>query len=213
MKELQKIELLQYPKNMQLTKGRRAVYYKKENLPKKYQKLVNDGIYTFNKKGLLVDEKKKRVIKNKASLNKPRLLVFSGNDLISGYSTPHTRNKMSNYLKNEFFIPAIKKSNLKPFNSFDYPLIVNSEIHTTVNSFPLWDLSNLFFYYKYFEDSLKDCGIIPDDNFLYITKPGNGFELFPVEEEKHRKFVFTFYKDEKLEKEPINKLRKEHESK
>jgi hypothetical protein len=175
-----------YITKIELSKSRRKKYYKKgDDLPKKYQKTG----FTF-KGGFLVDPEGNRVIKNPRSAGTPKYEVLSGNKITSGYATPHIRAKIAAALK-DFYRPHVRT--LKPFSSL--PLRVEWEFWTTVDP-ANFDMSNFWFYYKYFEDSLVREGIIPDDSIQFVTSPGAPM-LVPVDNFEDRKFVFRFYQDDR----------------
>lgn len=204
------ITIPEYPTHIPLTKSRRPKYYpEKEHIPKKYQ----TSRYTFkkyNKQLYLFDKvEKRRVIKNKKNKDKPRYLKLSGNDIISGYASPHIRAKIARELKN-FYRPYIQDFVKTNGQITTFPLQIEWDLYTTVDR-SNFDLDNLFFYYKYFEDTLfesesKDeselsregediIPLIPDDNIQYVTKPGSAPKLIPINNWNDRKFVFKFYHD------------------
>jgi hypothetical protein len=198
------IECPQYPTRIQLTKTRRAKYYTKDSLTKTLQTKLANGQCGYDKQGRVIDtETKKPLVRNKASINKPRYLQLSGNAIISGFSTPHLRNLISSFL-HSYYTKHIKT--VLPLDASKYPIRIEWDIHTTLDPIVEWDLSNLFFYNKYFEDALKENGIIIDDNWKYITHSSSP-RLIPIQEWDERKFVFRFYTDNRPELEIVNVLR------
>ena len=187
MAQIAQITIPNYITKIQLSKARRAKFYKKgDKIPKKY--LTTN--HRFDDLGYLCDEKGDKVVKNPRTAGTPKYEALSGNKLTSGYATPHIRNKISTALK-DFYAPHVRK--MKPIA--EYPLIITWEFWTTVQP-ANFDMSNFWFYYKYFEDTLVSEGIIPDDNIKYITGPAAPI-LVPVDSVDKHKFVFTFYKDER----------------
>jgi hypothetical protein len=215
------IEIPQYIDSIELSKKQRPKYYRKSkgkwkprNLPKTYKSKLTSGEY-FLKKGYLIDkETNKKILANPQSAGKPKYEKFSGNKLLSGYGSPFIRAKLVGALK-DFYRPFVQDfiEDNGPITTF--PLRITWDIYTTVEEAPNWDLFNLFFYYKYFEDSLfettdveKDHPIlykneklkqlIPDDNVQYITwSPGP--RLIPVDTWDNRKFIFKIYHDDRTE--------------
>jgi hypothetical protein len=188
-----------------ISQKRRAKYYKKgKAVPPTYLKK-----YNFSKKGFLVDENGKKVLANPRSAGKAKYEVLSGNNLLSGYGSPHTRAKLVRELKN-FYRPFVQKDIKENGEITQFPLRVEWELYTTVEANPNWDASNLFFYWKYFEDCLFEhskrphlLSLIPDDNVKYITHPP-GAKIIPIDDWNDRKFVFKFYYDDRneLKREP-----------
>lgn len=181
---LQTITIPRYITRIQVAKARRARYYKKGNkIPQKY------AHHNFID-GLLVDEHGERLIANPRTIGKPRWEALSGNKLTSGYASPFTRNKIASALK-EFYAPFVKS--MRPITKF--PLRMEWEFHTTVTQ-TNFDLSNFWFYLKYFEDTLVIEGVIPDDSVEFITHAAAPM-LVPVEKFGQRKFVFRFFHDDR----------------
>ena len=178
----------QYITKVELSRSRRKKYYSKgDDIPKKYQKAG----FTFDKKGFLCDPEGTRVVANPRSAGTPKFEVLSGNKITSGYATPHIRAKIAGAL-HDFYRPHVRK--MKPITQF--PLRIEWEFWTTVDP-ANFDLSNFWFYYKYFEDSLTAAGIIPDDSVKFITSPAAPI-LIPIADFEDRKFVFRFYHDDRV---------------
>jgi hypothetical protein len=180
-----------------ISKRRRPTYYKKDDkIPKKYSKNKFQGNY-------LVDEYGKRIVKNTRSVGKEKYQQLSGNNLLSGYGSHHMRAKVAKELK-EFYKPFVKNFVKHNGAITKFPLRVEWDVYTDISA-TNWDASNLFFYYKYFEDTLfmKDVQLIPDDNIKFITwSPGP--KIIPIDDWNKRKFVFRFYYDnrDELRREP-----------
>lgn len=197
---LAEITIPRYLTRIEVSKKRRPKYYKKgSKIPPTYLKR-----YSFNRKGYLVDSKGNKIIKNKRSVGKPKYETLSGNRLLSGYGSHHIRANIVTGLKN-FYRPFVQKYIKEHGPIIKFPLRVEWEVHTTVEEEPNWDASNLFFYYKYFEDCLFEnkknaqlLSLIPDDNVKYITK-SPGATIIPIERWEDRKFVFKFYHDDRPE--------------
>lgn len=184
---IQELVIPKYITRVILSNQRRKKYFiKGDKLPKKYQK----SDFTWNRKGFLVSSDGERVIKNPRVAGTPKHEVLSGNKITSGYATPHIRNKISGALK-DFYRPHVRR--MIPITEF--PLRIEWEFWTTVDP-ANFDMSNFWFYYKYFEDTLVTEGIIPDDSVQFVTSPAAPI-LVPVENFEDRKFVFRFYQDDR----------------
>lgn len=205
---LASIEIPKFITRVKMSNKRRKKYYKKtkkkgwkpRNLPKTYRQKLEDGVYSMSSRGYLLDENDKKKLANPQTAGKPRYEVLSGNNLLSGYGSPHTRAKLVGALK-DFYRPFVQDYIKENGPIEKYPLKVIWECHTVVEDDPNWDASNLFFYYKYFEDCLFEEGkglkqLIPDDNVKYIVQPP-GAKIIPVDNWDDRKFVFNYYYDDR----------------
>lgn len=198
MKHLQTLVIPQYITKVQMSKKRRKRYYKKNDdgwsprdLPITYQQKIDKGEWTINSKGYLCIEDGSKKLANPQAAGTPRYESLSGNALMTGYGSYHTRNKVTEELKNFYRKPVRRQ--MTPINNF--PLCITWDFHTIVGE-ANWDLDNMFFYWKYLQDTLVDVGIIPDDSIEYITYPPSA-RFIPVKTWKERKFVFEFYQDER----------------
>lgn len=179
-----------FPTHIQLSKSRRAKYYNKESkIPKKLSK------FGFDKKGRLVDDTGSPVIANPRTVGKQKLLKLSGNDIVMGFATHHIRAKIANEL-HAFFKPFVVKFK-REHGTLPTPIKIRWQVMIPVGE-ANWDLSNLFFYWKYFEDSLVKAGVIPDDNIKFVTS-APGAEIVPVDDINQRAFIFTFTHDNRPE--------------
>lgn len=186
MKILTTIEIPLFIKDVQLSKKRRATYYKKTSkkpLPKKYQHLK------YNKKGILVSELGIPVIANPRAVGTPRFKRINGQEIYSGMPH-HMRSKIVKSIKDSFK-DILKKHG--PINQF--PIQLEMKLYDSIGN-ANWDLDNLWIYNKCFQDSLTDAGIIPDDHIGYITKAAAP-EFVPIENPDDRKFVFTLFHDDR----------------
>lgn len=118
---------------------------------------------------------------------------MAGNWFVSNQNE-HIRRKAISDTK-EFFEKELKKKTLSPIPAEAYPLRCEWDLYCPIDKAD-WDADNLWFYWKYFCDTLRRVGIIPDDTIQYITQPP-GPRFFPVESLKERKFVFRFYEDDR----------------
>lgn len=190
---LQTLEIPNFPLRYKASNKRKKKYWKAShsNRPKKYKHLTET-----DKKGYLLDEDGNRVVKNPVAAGTPRYISLSGNNFTTGLHHS-VRSKIVHFLK-DFYMPFVQT--MKPFDKF--PIQVEWEFHSPVEV--EFDMSNFWFYYKYFEDCLFEekykgrdiTPIMPDDNRKYVTKPGAP-ELWPVDDIEDRKFVFRFYHDQR----------------
>lgn len=187
-----------------VSKKCRAKYYKMgDKIPPTYL-----DKYIFDKKGFLVDKEGNRILANPRTAGEPRYEVLSGNKLLSGYGSHHMRNMLVNAMK-DFYRPLVQEYIIKHGPITEFPVQVTWDVYTDISSTD-WDASNLFFYYKYFEDSLHEKSekttykgkpllqLIPDDSIKYITWAASA-KIIPVDNWDDRKFVFKFYYDERKE--------------
>lgn len=214
------IEVPKFITKIKTANSRRAKYYKRKKggdgwypraLPKTYKKKLKDGIYSI-KKDYLMDENDEKILANPQTAGEPRYETLSGNKLLSGYGSPYTRAKLARGLK-DFFRPFVQEHVREHGPIEQFPLRVTWDLYTTVEDEPNWDVFNLFFYYKYFEDSLHESTnmeddepilykgealtpLIPDDNVQFITW-GPGPKIIPVDNWEERKFIFKFYHDKR----------------
>jgi len=151
------------------------------------------GKYDWNSQGYLVDENGDRLVSNPRRAGKASYDSISGNRIISSNSTGR-QAKYKNRLK-DFYRPFIEDQ-LEPIPDDKFPIGIEWEVYTVPDrNANLFDLSNLWFYKKYFEDVLfeVDPPIIPDDNIKYIT--WHQKKIIPVNEWENRKFIFKFLED------------------
>jgi len=223
MQLIQQVTVPEYIKKVKMSNSRRKRYYSKKSkstwdydeltgkyapikqdydgppfkLPAPKSKLIKvyEGEYEW-KSGYIFDkETGEKVLANPQTAGKPRFRKLSGNDFASGHGSPHIRAKLVRKLK-EFYRPFVKT--MEPIETF--PLWIDWHIYTTIPK-RLFDLTNFWFYYKYFEDCLVDeednndnplNPIIPDDSVKYITKPGTSPILHPIQNWENRRYVFKF---------------------
>lgn len=204
---IQELTIPKYITKYQTSESRRRKYYRKRTtknkgdkkiwkprtLPKTKRRKLEEGIWSLDAKGYLRDEYNNKVLANPKAAGTPNYEYYNGNRFSSGTYHHHLRNDMVDHLK-DFYRPFVQQ--LKPIDKF--PIRIDWIFQTTMVDNKEWDASNMWFYYKYFEDTLKDENIIPDDNWKYITCPDSPV-LSPVKEWKNRAFIFQFYYDNRLE--------------
>lgn len=157
---------------------------------------VYTGDYQWRSDGYLEDKKSgNRIIANPRAVGTPNYEYLSGNNFINSGSH-HLRSTLKNGLKKHYKKYIVDQ--LEPFDEEDFPICIFWYIYTLPDkSTNAFDLSNLYFYRKYFEDALFDVDppIIPDDNIKYITSHRKS--IIPVDKWEDRKFVFEFFTDDR----------------
>lgn len=172
------VEIPQYIIKIQMSDSRRTRYYSKKTkktweydeltgkyspiareyngppyqLPAPKSKLIKvyTGNYSWKGNYLYDDEADERVVANPNKAGEPRYRKLSGNDFSSGYGSPHIRASLVRGLK-DFYRPFV----LKMDAITEFPVWVEWYMYTTIPK-RLFDLTNFWFYYKYFEDALTD---------------------------------------------------------
>ena len=140
-----------------------------------------------------------RVVLNPDKVGKQSTKNINGQDFYSGKLFRGQKDKMLGAIKDQLRQYVMSCPKIERF-----PLQIEVELHDTIidNDFSngqRWDIGNRWFpYAKCFEDVLKKgrggCGVIPDDDRLYITKPPSVI-FVPVETTQQRKLVFYLYVD------------------
>lgn len=193
---LAEITIPKYITHVLISKKRRARYYKKGGtIPKRFKNPK------FDKKGFLIVDGQK-VIANSRSVGKEKYEKLSGNSFYTGYANPVRRAHLVKKLK-EYYRPFVQEYVKKNGPITKFPIRVEWEIHTIVQEPFNWDISNLSFYYKFFEDCLfeksdRNIPLIPDDNILYVTHAAAP-KLIPIDDWEKRKFIFKIYHDNRPE--------------
>ena len=189
MELITSIVIPKYIRQIQVSKHRRATYYKvgEKKIPKKYD------TFPFEKFGntlfLCNPGTKTRVIKNSKSVGTPRYLAINGQKFYSGFASEHERMAIVYGLKDyyEEIITALAPITVFPIY-IKYVYFAKTEIGDSIA-----DLDNLSYCYtKTFQDWLTLTKKIPEDNTRYIRsfQP----EIFPVETDEERKLIILIYK-------------------
>lgn len=195
MELLQTLVIPNFPLRFKVSNKQKPKYWKPfhKNRPKKYE----DYLET-DKEGYLIDNQGKRLPKNPNAMGTPRYVSLNGNNFTTGLH-PSVRGQLVHFLK-DFYMPYVRQ--MKPITKL--PIRAGWDFFAPVDR--EFDMSNLWFYYKYMEDCLfmtsykgrKMDPIIPDDDRRYVTQPGAPL-LWPVDSLEERKFVFYFYHDNRPE--------------
>jgi len=189
MKYFYEFEIPKFIEYIELSKKRRAVYYKLGGrIPKKY---VSDD-YAYTKNGILYNiETGEKIIKNTRTVGKPNLKKINSQYFWSG-SNPHIRRKMKRDMS-LFILNYIK--HVPPVRLKQYPIGVNLILHDTINGEN--DLDNfVYIWFKVLLDVLtaKEMDhkpIIIDDSRKYLRKLG--IEFIPIKEHNDRKLTIQIY--------------------
>jgi len=207
------INFHQFPEEIKLSEERRAKYFdQKDELPLKYMLDRGSSLdpryiwKTKNTKTCLYDTASKDwVVKNSRAVGTPKYVSIAGNDIMRMFE--HTRNRIVNTLK-DYFLEGIgtpiglddkgKKIYEPGYDITRWPVNIYMEIHTFPH-YMNWDLDNLWIYNKCFQDAMKECGMIPDDNIQYITSSAAP-RFIPVSREEDRlmKFVISAETDQRI---------------
>lgn len=180
------IEIPEYITHVELSKTRKARYYRKgQKLPKKYSKFKK-----YDLKGRLLGESGVPIVANAGVVNKPRELKINGQSLYSGNMNPMVRSKVVSMIKN-FFEPFTK---VEPVS---FPVRIEADLYCPIAS-KNWDLDNQWIYHKCFLDSLVKNGVLPDDNIMFVTQ-APGFRYFPVDHKEERKLVYRLISEDRPE--------------
>lgn len=182
----------QYITHVQLSKARKAKYYKKGSATaKKRPAKYKHKLYTWNKQGWLVSPSGERVIANSKSVGTPRLLKINGQQLYSGNMNAMVRSKVVNEIK-DFMSGYVK--DIEPMK---VPIRVESDLYAPLAA-KNWDLDNQWIYHKCFLDALVNAGVIPDDNVMFVTQ-APAFRFFPVEHKEDRAIVYRLIEEDRPE--------------
>lgn len=189
------LRTITYPKfltHVKLADKAAPKYYKKGvQLPKKYQDTEK---YVFCKKTdkLIRRSTGQFVIKNSATVGKPRYKKINGQEIYSGNMHHAVRTKMVNAIKDDAR-PYVK--NVMPVT--DGPFRLEIDMYDELGKGD-WDLDNRWVYTKCLQDLLVKEKILPEDNVLCISS-SPGFKFTPVDSAENRKIVLRIYKDERPE--------------
>lgn len=192
-----------------LSQSRRAKYYSTTSGPgrtKKLPKTLERKGYTVDIFGYYLDNSGNRVISNTRSVGKPRLLPINNQYIYSGKGSHHSRTAIVDGLKG-FLTPYVQT--MPVFKETELPLFIDCELHTSLSG-QLPDGDNFGnIYGKVFSDCMVREGKIPDDSYLYITKPCNSPMLYPVKDMEDRKLVYHFYHDNRKEVQQLTFFKKD----
>ncbi len=186
MKYSYEFEIPRFIEHVELSKKRRAVYYKRTNrIPKKY---MDKSLYMFGKNDILYDVRTgEKVIKNSRSVGKPNMKKINSQYFWSG-SNPHIRRKIKRDMS-LFMLNYIKR--IPPVRTNQYPIGINFILYDTINGEN--DLDNfVYIWFKVVLDVLtaKEMDhkpIIIDDSREYVRKLG--IEFRPIDRHEDRVLV------------------------
>lgn len=184
------VTIPEYITHVQLSKARKAKYYKRgQKTPKKYE---NRKVYKYDREGYLVKTPGGlRVIANPKSAGTPKYQKINGQQLYSGNMMPMVRSKVVNAIKS-FFCQYTE--NLPKQST---PIRIEADLYAPLAA-KNWDLDNQWIYHKCFIDSLVTNEVLYDDNVMFVTQ-APGFRYFPVETEQERKLVYRLIPEDRPE--------------
>lgn len=143
-------------------------------------------------------DNKKFLISNSKSAGKPRLVKVNGQDIYNQSGSSFGRSFTRNIL-HDFFKEYIKENNLKPIDDIDkYPLYIWMKFYLHDMGRRNIDNDNKWVWEKFFQDSLTEAGIIPDDNNQYINDNRKTTYFIP-EGEPQKLVIGVFRKGEEDE--------------
>ena len=186
------IHIPKYITHVQLSKARKAKYYKRgtavaKNRPAKYKTKA----YKFNAAGYLCSPSGERVVANSKSVGTPRYLKINGQQLYSGNMNAMIRSKVVNEIKS-FFHQFVK--DLPPMK---VPVRLESDLYAPLAA-KNWDLDNQWIYHKCFLDALVNAGVLPDDNVMFVTQ-APAFRYFPVDSDEERAITYRIIPEDREE--------------
>lgn len=151
--------LYNFPDRIEVSKKRRAKYFKKgDNLPKKYQ----NNKYKWTSDGILIGINGVKPLKNPRAAGTPKIVKISGQDIWRGISY-HTRSAIAKALKKFFYEELVSK--MKQLNVNDYPIGVEMIFFDVIDG---EDLNNQEYFYK------KSLGDAMAGNVSFIKQQSNG---------------------------------------
>lgn len=179
-----------YENHYILSKAMKPKYWKfkdKDKLPKKYLDNLSTEYKVVGKSSYCQDNQGNRFIKNTKSLGKAKYWVLNGQSFYNAAIHPRTRASIALHY-HQVFEYYIKQANLKIEIPIDKSLKISVDIYVE-NSGIMPDVDNLWPLEKWFQDSLVNLGIIPDDSPKYIRSSGEKTYIW-VNREDQRKLVF-----------------------
>lgn len=187
-----KIIIPEWQNYFEVSKKRRPKYYKwseRDKIPKSRQHEIAPTPYKVGKvEYCLSTSTRERFIKNTRSVGKPKHWILNGQGLYNGVLNWQMRKKIAVYFHSYF--SSFIKEQIKPI---DIPegkhLSISCDIYE-IKRDKMPDVSNMWLLEKFFEDSLTESGIIPDDNPNYVIESGRK-RYHWVEDPKDRKLEFT----------------------
>jgi hypothetical protein len=97
-----KVVLPNFENRVPISKRRRAKYFNKikdnikdTDLSQRHQKRINSGVYSWDKKGYLVDSVNNRILANPLVAGKPKYWTINGQRIYDGSLNYHARAKVA----------------------------------------------------------------------------------------------------------------------
>jgi hypothetical protein len=173
------------------SKNTRAVYWlwkDKEKLPNKYSTQLSSTPLIQGKKAYCVDELGNKFLKNTKKVGTENRWILNGQDLYNATLDWRLRKTIAKYYHGYF--STYIKAQLTPIQIPEgHFLSIGCDIYE-IERGQMPDVGNMWLLEKFFEDSLQECGIIPDDSPKYVRESGRKRYHF-VQTKEERKLVFT----------------------
>ena len=192
----------QFMEKVLLSKKRRTIFYKKDEL---HPKRLDGSIYGTDSEGYIIDLRSgTRVIKNVRTAGKEKWVKISGQDLWSGINH-NLRSKIAKELKKFFYFNL---RDVQPISPSSYPLGIGIEIYDVYDDGDIDNMEHI--YRKCLHDAM--CGnvsfikneagkwvperdkyppIIEDDNKRCVQEIWTRF--FPIENHEERMMKIIIY--------------------
>lgn len=195
-KELFRITIDNFSEYIQKTKKVRAVPYIKGKcrLPKKYEseedfewrKIKYWGKYVEARYAKDADMKDFLISNNKTA-NKERYVKVNGQEVYNQAGGSFNRAFMRNVLHNYFKKYLV---DIKPIEDIEvFPLYIWIKFYIHDMGKHNIDNDNKWPWRKFFQDSLTEAGIIPDDNVQYVNDNRETTYLIPEDQEQKMEII------------------------
>lgn len=144
-------------------------------------------------------EEKYLVAKKSRKSGKPRWWTVNGQALynasmhyrLRGKVTKYFHKYLSKYINDQLVDEDVQLITAVVYPDSNWKLGISVDIHE-VKRGRIPDIGNMWLWCKWFEDALQHCGIIPDDNPVYVIESGRK-RYYWVDTAEERKLVFHIY--------------------
>ena len=194
-----------YPEEMQLSKSRRAIHIHEsegDGIPANIRKSIGASAvnkYFFDPDGWVISrETSEKVIRNKRTAGKPKMLRINGQSIWDGSIDRYARNNLKVFLTH-YFTPIIIRSNIEKLYTpkdhyFHFEFIFYFPL--TLRNFVAQDIDNhAFCYVKAFLDTMQELKIIENDNPLFARGYSSRYVDIPTEEDRRLEVKIHFCKN------------------
>jgi len=148
---------------------------------------------------ITISEFKTHVNKNKSKKIKVNSQsIYSGmNHFTRGKIVGELHKHLGAYIPDDLdlkkFFPLSIRLELHIPPNYEGVKMLKGKLHWTepkLNHEPRWDADNQWLWIKTFQDTLKEKGVIPEDNVMWIPDTGR-ITFVPVDDIKKRKLVYV----------------------